>query len=173
MIVHAAWTVDFNLALESFADHLHGIRHLVELSNTSAPKPRLVLFSSVSSVSNWPCSKKGAVPEGIVKDYNASLPMGYGESKYVAEQILAIAAQRADVPVSILRIEQIAGSTIPEAGSWPVHEWVPSLIKNSKAIGLAPNDLRPVDWIPVDLLARIIQELTFADKGNSDVKSTI
>ena len=168
VIIHAAWTVDFNLALESFADHLHGIRHLVELSNTSTRKPRLMFLSSLSSIGNWPCNEKGAVPEDIINDSNAPLPMGYAESKYVAEQILATAAHKAGVPVSILRVGQIAGSTTPDGGIWPTQEWVPSLVKTSKAIGLVPNDLPPVDWIPIDLLARIIQELAFADTGNSN-----
>ena len=53
---------------------------------------------------------------------------GYSESKWVGEQLLAIASRETPLSTISLRVGQIAGS---DNGAWNVHEWVPSLIKSS------------------------------------------
>lgn len=40
------------------------------------------------------------------------------------------------------------------------------MLKTSKSIGLLPTDLPPVDWIPVDVVARIIAEISFSTVGD-------
>ena len=89
--------------------------------------------------------------------------MGYGESKHVSERILATAAERCGVKVDILRLGQVAGPIAPDGGCWNRSEWFPSLIQTSKAMGCVPDALMDVDWIPADVLARIILDLAHRD----------
>lgn len=89
--------------------------------------------------------------------------MGYGESKHVAERMLAIAAETSGVKVDILRLGQIAGPIAPDGGCWNRSEWFPSLLQTSKAVGCLPDKLMDVDWIPANVLANIILELAHRD----------
>ena len=97
-------------------------------------------------------------PESIVNDSNVAVNMGYAQSKYVAERVLGIANQRSGVPVTILRIGQIAGP-VKSPGIWPEKEWFPSSMKTSIPTGTLPSTLPDIDWIPIDLLSSIIVEV--------------
>ena len=166
LIIHNAWKVDFNVPLEHFEDvHIRGTRNIIDWSISSQRQPRIVFISSVSSTSNWREVYGDATPapEDLLYNYEIASNMGYGQSKNVAESILGISSQRSSVPVSILRLGQIAGSTLSEDYPWPEQEWVPSLIKTSKSLGLLPRDLPSVDWIPINHLAEIILEVACSD----------
>ena len=166
IILHNAWKVDFNHSLQSFEDtHIRGIRHLLDWSINSVKHPRIVFISSVASVSNWTkeYGEKHLVPEAALENDEIAGTLGYGESKHVAERILTVASDKCKLPISVLRVGQIAGSTIPEDTAWPMQEWVPSLIKSSKSLELLPDDLSPVNWIPVNHLAVIILEIVHSD----------
>ena len=166
LIIHNAWKVDFNAPLEHFEDvHIRGTRNLIDWSISSERQPRVVFISSVSSTSNWGEVYRDAtpIPEDLLYNPEIASNMGYGQSKNVAESILGISSQRSHIPVSILRLGQVAGSTLSEDYPWPEQEWVPSLIKTSKSLGLLPRDLPSVDWIPINHLAKIILEVACSD----------
>lgn len=94
MILHNAWSVDFNLAIESRENfHIAEVRNFI---NWSLLPPRTVTIqfvSSLGSLANWPSLRpKTPVPEQISTDSN--LPMlGYGQSMFVSESILNNAAE--------------------------------------------------------------------------------
>ena len=171
MIVHNAWKVDFNVPLESFEDeHIRAVRSTIDLSYDGDRKPRVVFVSSVSSVGNWFDIHERAtpIPESPLQDSRVASSMGYGESKNVTEQILHIASHRSGVRVTVLRLGQIAGSTKSTDPPWSELEWIPSLIKTSRALGSLPNDLPRVDWIPANLLADAMLELIHADVASGE-----
>ena len=171
IIVHNAWKVDFNQTLASFEDHIRGTRSILDWSIKSPRRPRVVFISSVSSVANWPqIYSQQLVPEAPLLNYEIASYVGYGESKFVAEKILGISNLRAGVPVSILQVGQIAGSTVPADAAWPVQEWLPSLVKTSKSLGAIPEGLPEIDWIPINKVAKIIKEIIDANSNNKDVK---
>lgn len=91
--------------------------------------------------------------------------MGYAESKYLAERILDYAANKIPSLV-IARIGQVAGP-VNTSGLWNKHEWFPSLILSSLHLGMIPNSLgndsSQLDWVPIDILAAILIELTFSE----------
>ncbi|KAF2683123.1 NAD(P)-binding protein [Lentithecium fluviatile CBS 122367] len=167
VIIHNAWKVDFNHSLASFeAEHLRGIQNLVNLSASSKLHPRIVFISSISSVGIWHATNLGdgkpnfgtdlgeVIPEKVAPTPAVALPIGYAESKAVAEQILAAAAAKpGGIKASLLRVGQIAGP-IGEgsAGKWNEHEWFPLLLKTSKTLGK----------LPIDVLASIIVDLTLS-----------
>ena len=141
----------------------------------SSRAKRLVFVSSVSSVSNSAASKDSApiVPEEVVTNDSAPLLMGYSQSKYISEHILANASRITGIPVTILRVGQVAGGVEPrekaqvapssQLQSWNKSDWVPALLATSKSIGIIPGDRVPVDWIPVNKVALIIKELFMHD----------
>lgn len=168
-IVHNAWKVNFNHKLSSFESQIAGVRDLVDLSLSSSRRPHIFFVSSLSSVGNW-SQVRGfdeSVPEGALDDFNLALPMGYGESKHVSERILTEAVARADANASVLRVGQVAGPLAEDGGEWNKTEWMPSLIKTSKALGCLPDSMNTIDWIPVDTLSQIISEIVQKDCATS------
>ncbi len=187
VVIHNAWKVDFNHPLPAFeATHIRGVRHLVDFALASERQPHLFYVSSLSSAGNWPAVKAaeaaeaagpaeggGAttrlppVPETFLPDYNMALPMGYGESKFVAETILQTAVARARLHATVLRVGQIAGPLAADGGQWNPAEWLPSLVRSAKTLGCVPDAMNSVDWIPVDALAQVVRELVHHDYGRS------
>ncbi|KAF7540165.1 hypothetical protein G7054_g1534 [Neopestalotiopsis clavispora] len=166
-IIHNAWQVDFNLSLGSFSTQIGTVRRLIDFSAASNMGAKIVFISSVGTVTGWPAiaASKGLkvndVPEEIFEDWSLPEPTGYGQSKYVSERLLDTAARESNIRSIICRVGQIAGPTTAD-GVWPKQEWLPSLIASSKHMGVLPASLgalETVDWIPVDVLGRVIVEL--------------
>lgn len=161
ILIHNAWKVDFNHSLESFERvHIQGVRHLIDWSIGSSRHPHIIFVSSLSSVGNWSAvhGNSEPVPEILIENLDVAQVMGYGESKSVAERILNIANKTSGVPVSVLRVGQIAGPLMVK-GVWNEDEWLPALIKTSKSLGYLPDYVPDIDWIPVDNLAATILEI--------------
>jgi nucleoside-diphosphate-sugar epimerase len=99
--------------------------------------------------------------------------MGYGESKYLAERMLNYASQKLGQKTSVVRVGQIA-ATAERPRDWSRDEWLPSLVLSSRYIGALPASLGStgvmdeIDWIPIDLLAKILVEFTAADPEDED-----
>jgi thioester reductase-like protein len=94
---------------------------------------------------------------------------GYAQSKHVAERLLATAGAKLKIPISILRIGQIAGpTTIGDGGKWESHDWMHSLAILSKACGLVPSDVAEIDWVPVDQVSRIVSDITLQEKHEGE-----
>ncbi|KAI9879042.1 MAG: hypothetical protein M1830_009784 [Pleopsidium flavum] len=161
VLIHNAWKVDFNHSLESFEPiHIRGVRNFIDWSIRSERHPHIIFISSISSIGNWATVHVGdePVPETPITSHEVAQEMGYGESKNVSERILGVANEECGVPVSILRVGQIAGPLMAK-GVWNKDEWLPSLIKTSKSLSSLPSYIPDIDWIPVDKLATIILEI--------------
>mgnify|MGYP005988557285 CR=1 FL=1 len=159
-VIHNAWKVDFNLAIDSFASQVGAVRRIINFSSQSTYGAKIVFISSVSAVAGLSSNAS----EKVYDDWNAPAPTGYGQSKFVSELVLDEASKHVNVPVDILRIGQIAGPRGPE-GVWPKQEWFPSLIASSKHLGIIPDSLgrmNSIDWVPVDVLGQSIVEATLA-----------
>ncbi|KAH9482033.1 Adenylate-forming reductase Nps11 [Psilocybe cubensis] len=117
-IIHNAWKLDFNQSLSSFEPNVRATRNLVALARSSAHTAslRFVFTSSISSAASWDQSL-GAYPEEIVLDSRYAVGNGYGESKYVAERILA----QSGLNATSLRIGQITGGA--PNGAWATSDW--------------------------------------------------
>ncbi|KAL8928039.1 MAG: hypothetical protein Q9172_001094 [Xanthocarpia lactea] len=164
-IVHNAWEVNFNLPLASFEiPHLLGVRQFIDFSARSAYGASILFISSVSSTMGWSVNHSGPVPECIIDDCSAALPMGYAQSKYIAERLLGTASSIAGVPATIVRVGQVAGPIKgnSDGGCWNKREWLPSLIASSRHLGKIPVSLganEEIDWIPIDVLSEVLVEL--------------
>jgi len=167
--IHNAWAVNFNKTVASFEDtHIAGTRRVIDFSVKSQHRAHIVFISSIAGVGNWASDKSITagehVPEEIFEDHSTPLPQGYGESKHVAECMLASAARQAGVPSTVVRCGQLAGPS--DASSvWNRHEWVPSLLISSREMGMLPQTLgnqNVVDWVPMDTAAKTVCEITMA-----------
>ena len=176
IIIHNAWKVDFNHTVDSFEDvHIRGVRRFIDLCVEGARRPKITFVSSISSVGNWIAYHPDypVVTEKPLKEYGVAQKMGYGESKHVSERMLQIAAERSRVTANILRIGQIAGPLTAEGGKWNTTEWMPVMIQTSKTMGCVPDKVMEVDWIPVDVLANIIIDITQADKEGLQIYNLV
>lgn len=164
VIIHNAWRVDFSRPLDFYKEtYLRSVRDLVGLSSSSPLRPRIAFVSSVSSVQEWPAVFPGRLGGGVAPEsYEVSSPHGYGQSKQVAERVLARAAEVSGTPVTILRVAHVAGPSDLESGggAWSADEWLTSMTVLSRTLRLIPSDIPSIDWVPVDLAGRAIVELT-------------
>lgn len=174
MIIHNAWKVDFNQSLDAFKENLLSVQILARLSLSSPRRPRIVFISSSSSVGPWGPTLEGdtTIPEKAIADFKAPLEFGYAESKFVAERLLDLAAIQHGLPVRIPRVGQIAGSTRTEDPSWPVSDLVVSMLKTSKSLNRIPADLPDVDWIPIDIMSKIVVEIALSRASDRDGGAT-
>lgn len=164
LVIHNAWPVNFNLRLAEFQPHLAGLVNLFRFSTeakSSGHAASIFFVSSVSAVGS-PVADRPA-PEKVLTLADAPLHTnGYAQSKFLSELLCDAAAQHLDIPVTVLRVGQVAGA-IQQGVEWNRKEWFPSLIIGSLSIGCVPDDLglqfSDVDWLPVDLLANVLVEL--------------
>lgn len=169
VFIHNAWHVDFNLPLQSFeSTFIRGLRTGLDISLQGRKRSHLVFISSISSISGSPTLEP--YPEASVLDPNAPAKMGYAESKFVAEAILARASEGTGANITIARVGQVAGSSRPNDPPWPAKEWFPSLLATSKSLQLLPNDLPPLDWLPIDKVASAIVETGLHGAAKKDLQ---
>lgn len=161
-VVHNAWNVNFNLSLASFEPDLLGVANLINFAASSKNVPNLFFISSVGSVLGYP---DGTPEELVTADPSVN---GYGNSKYIAEHMIAHAATERAMRASIARVGQIAGAT-NAPGLWNKKEWFPSLAISSRQIGAIPEHLGSldwIDWVPIDLLAGVLIDLALNEPSH-------
>ncbi|KAJ5389916.1 uncharacterized protein N7496_000984 [Penicillium cataractarum] len=163
-IIHSAWPVDFNQPLSFFQPSLQALVNLITFASQAKHNPPLLFLSSISAVS----SATGLIPEETLPDLTSPAPMGYGQSKYLAERILAHAATALPhLRLGVARIGQVSGRARGPEGAWARTDWLPSLVVSSRYLGALPDSLgggrmEAIDWVPVDDLAVILVELSEA-----------
>ncbi|KAI7972811.1 hypothetical protein EIK77_003957 [Talaromyces pinophilus] len=164
------FSVDFNGSLQAFeADCIHSIRAFIGFNLQSRLNPRIVFASSTIYALSHTCIQGAStVPEDIISPPSIDTGTWYGQSKEVAERILAYSAKHSGVPVSILRLGQNSSAEEESStSSWLNQEWIPSLVHTSKTLKVVPNLKTPINWVPVDRMANIILDLTFVGKDPS------
>ncbi|GBE77884.1 acetyl-CoA synthetase-like protein [Sparassis crispa] len=155
-VVHNAWRVDFNLSLSSFEPLIAGVRNLINLSagSPSSAGPRILFVSSMGVLRN-PTSLP--VPEEPILDPKVAMGAGYGESKWVAEQLFAYAAREGGLRTTSVHVGQICGDT--RTGGWNTKEWVGALVSAAQALGCMPSQDDIVAWVPVDTTASALLDM--------------
>ncbi|KDQ22257.1 putative long-chain acyl-CoA synthetases domain synthetase [Pleurotus ostreatus PC15] len=133
IIIHNAWRLDFNLPLPAFYPLITGSVNLINLARQGphASSTRFLFSSSISAVQSWKSDKP--VPEETILDAGVAIGLGYGESKYVLERILAAS----DIPSCSIRIGQVCGGEL--SGAWSMTDWVPIMVKTSLSLNALPN----------------------------------
>ncbi|KAB8211953.1 hypothetical protein BDV34DRAFT_233934 [Aspergillus parasiticus] len=156
-ILHCGWPVNFSRNLRSFErDGILGLRNLIDTTlKSKGPVPaRIVFFSSIGTAM---CTPSPDIPEEVPVQFDYAQTTGYARSKYVAEHICQIACQERGVPTSIVRIGQIIGDT--RHGVWNISEATPLMIRSAKTLGCLPALDESLEWLPVDLVAKVTSEI--------------
>ncbi|VUC24989.1 unnamed protein product [Clonostachys rosea] len=169
--IHTAWTVNFNLRLPSFEDQVSGTQQLVQSAIKS--NARFVFISSVAAVS---CAASEAIREDISEDPSDASPMGYSESKWVAEQVCAAAYKTVTATesapesetsswMSIIRVGQLCGN---QSGIWNKSEAYPLMLSTESLVGCLPRfEDQPLDWLPVDIAANAVLEIALGAQAKT------
>ncbi|KAJ6483684.1 hypothetical protein DFH09DRAFT_1211912 [Mycena vulgaris] len=156
LVVHNAWQVNFNVALASMEPLVAGTRHLIDFALMSShPSPVRLLFVSTAGVFRN-VEGSGTALERPIPDPRVSVGLGYTESKWVAEQVLEIAAQSTALSPVIVRPGQLSGAN---NGAWNPSEWFPVLLRSSQLLGHLPIISGQVSWIPIHNAAEALVEM--------------
>lgn len=162
-VIHSAWSVNFNSTLESFEKHhIRGTHNLLNLC-LSTPRRLPATFSFISSISTSLNRGTPTIPESL-PDFSHAMNMGYGQSKLVAEHIVATADKKPSMMTRILRVGQIVGDT--KHGQWNPKEATPLTVQSARTIGALPviaNGDEALSWLPLDVTANTVVDLALAD----------
>ncbi|KAL1726524.1 male sterility protein-domain-containing protein [Schizophyllum commune] len=153
----------------------HPIPSVVRPRASSLTLPR----SLSSTIPRAPSPTLPHVPELLISDLASCIGGGgYGQSKYVAERILAASG----IEFASVRIGQVCGGRgrvrnagrtqtgaeicINETrrGAWATTNWFPILVKTSLALGALPTDEQPMPWLPMDVTAHALLDIVFSSK---------
>ncbi|KAI3394095.1 hypothetical protein diail_3219 [Diaporthe ilicicola] len=169
LVIHSAWAVNFNLGVRSFeSQHIRGAHNLINLClRTKTVDPaRFYFCSSISAAAATPLP--ATIGESHIEDLSHAQSMGYARSKLVTEHIIKAAGEETCMAASVLRVGQIVGDTTH--GSWNTTEAIPLMIQSAKTMGALPALEETPSWMPVDLVAQSVIELSGvgrADDGYS------
>lgn len=177
-IIHNAWSVNFNQSLRSFDRGCISSTHfLLNLAATSPTrlllppnnnkkqkqKPSLTFISSIATALAAPVS----VAEDLVPWSYVEERMGYAQSKWVAEQLLASAAAQAEIPVRIARLGQVCGDSVE--GLWNPAEAIPTIVRTAVTQGVLPGDEEEeLQWLPADVAGEAIVDVAVFEDGGDD-----
>lgn len=113
--------------------------------------PFLLLCALTHPIIGWRDPKD--VPEASL-DASVSVGNGYGESKWVAENILDVAHKKTPLRPVIVRVGQLCGSTLN--GSWNPWEWFPAIVQSYKILGCLPGGVGVSQFISLVINVSLI-----------------
>ncbi|KAJ8690362.1 hypothetical protein PTI98_011791 [Pleurotus ostreatus] len=166
-IIINAWPVDFNLSLPSFEPSVKAVRNLIDLALSSyRTHPPAVTF--VSSIGVLSRRKEKTIASEVPATADEAAGTGYSQSKWVAESILQNVASSTPLKVSIVRVGQLSGA---RNGHWKASDWLPTIVKSSRSLGLFPDfdDSKVVSWIPLEAASQVLLELASKPSEGSNI----
>ena len=165
MIIHNAYPVNFLMPLQAFEPQIQGLVNLLRLAQDSLRDPAALFISSIAAAipASHGSSSRAVVKESVldIDEAGSLMQQGYGRSKFICEKLVERYVFSSGGKGAILRIGQVAGP-LHGPGVWNPAEWAPSMVLSSKCLGAVPASIgagAAVDWIPVDVLGRIVSEL--------------
>lgn len=155
--MQVAWEVNFIRPLRYFKNSLQGLVNLINFSLSCNKQIHFVFCSSTASV-----AKQGDSPTPILElpsgDPTRAADLGYGRSKWVAEQICWKAQQKTVAQISVIRIGQLTGDTLH--GIWNESEAWPLMFSTVYRLGCLPAIDETLTWLPLDIAAMAIFQIT-------------
>lgn len=92
--------------------------------------------------------------------------MGYAQSKWVAEQLLASAAAQAEIPVRIARLGQVCGDSVE--GLWNPAEAIPTIVRTAVTQGVLPGEEEELQWLPADVAGEAIVDVAVYENDGEE-----
>eukprot|EP01115_Flamella_aegyptia_P004895 TRINITY_DN20823_c0_g1_i1.p1 TRINITY_DN20823_c0_g1~~TRINITY_DN20823_c0_g1_i1.p1 ORF type:complete len:1052 (-),score=200.58 TRINITY_DN20823_c0_g1_i1:5-3118(-) len=159
-IIHCAWEPNLTAPFPVQQVHLKGTQTLLELATTHSLKE----FNFVSSVSAHFRHPSGVIPEEASSTIQDAMPIGYGISKWIAEQWVH-QASLLGLKTRTFIVGYISGST--DTGSWNRTDSLPRILQASMEQNLFPEEFGLVNWIPVNVAGSVVTSLSL--KGQTGV----
>jgi len=168
-IIHAAWAVNFALRLDSFESQIVSTANLLNFAAESGAH-----FTFVSSTAAVTESSVSPIPETLSHDPADASPLGYSQSKWVAEHVCAAAVRKAlqssdlggavgDCPVSVVRVGQLCSNA---EGIWNMSEAYPLMLSTARITGCLPRlENEVLSWLRVEVAAQAVIEASVAQRG--------
>ena len=151
-VIHAGADVDW---VQPYAALRHvnvlGTLEVLRLASTARPKP--VQFISSLSVCYVPDGPSLIDETTDCLPFIARLPLGYAQTKCVAEALCRQASERG-LPVRVIRPGLIAGDS--ESGASNADDLIGRLVRGCIEMQAAPDLDWPLDAVPADEIARAI-----------------
>lgn len=144
LIIQNGWKLDFNLNLSAFEENILATRELVDIASVATHTVKFVFISSIAAA----CCDPVALSEASSDELT-----GYGESKYVAEQVI----QKSGLDFLCLRFGQLCGGRY--TGAWSPREWFPLVVKSGLKLGRLPDTLGTISWLPADAASSIVLDM--------------
>jgi len=156
IIYHNGSVVDFIKPYRALKNgNVGGTEEVLRLACVNRIQP--VVYVSTVALFNNPSTNESRSPTRIAEAFVqgcARPPLGgYAQSKWVAERLMAIASSRG-LPVCVVRPGEIAGSS--ETGHLNDADILSILLRAMVGMHCLPELETSVDFIPVDLLSRLI-----------------
>ncbi len=155
LVLHNAAHVNFLYPYAQLRNtNVRAVRALVDLAAA-----RRVPLHYVSTTAVFAGSGVGGVPEvdeSTPLSHPELLSMGYPESKWVAERMLAQAAAQG-LPVTIHRPYEITGDS--RTGAWNTTTAICAVVDAVARLGAVPEVPLPLDLVPVDHVASAITRI--------------
>ncbi len=156
VVIHAAATVNLVYPYAALRDaNVGGTREILRLVSQSGATLQYISTNGVLPPSRtaWPESSMISVD-----DVPEKLVDGYGQTKYVAEQLVHEAGRRG-IPVRILRVGTISGHSA--SGSTNTYDLFNALIVESLRLGYFPDiEGWQAEMTPVDFISKAIIRLS-------------
>ncbi|PNY29434.1 Polyketide synthase [Tolypocladium capitatum] len=160
-LIHNAWPMTGKRPVAGLEAQFKVVRNLVDFaSDAASQRPRGFKFSfqfisSIAVIGHYP---ERLVPEKRM-ELSSVLPNGYGEAKFICENVLDNTLHRFPDSFRIMsvRLGQIAGSKTN--GYWNSVEHLPFLIKSSQTLNALPAFKGDLCWTPVDDVAGTLSDL--------------
>ena len=152
LVIHSAAQVNFLYPYEALRQaNVEGTKRVIQVA---APRRAPIHFiSTVAVLAGFGATGVRHVDEDVPLAHADLLTMGYGESKWVAEEVLRDAAKQG-VPVAIYRPYEVMGDQV--TGACNTETAICSLFKYIADTGSAPDIPLPLDLVPVDYLSDAI-----------------
>ncbi|MGV9787276.1 amino acid adenylation domain-containing protein [Streptomyces sp. NPDC003435] len=148
------------------APNVAGTEELLRLlADSASPGMHYISTTSVFAPATGP--DPVVITESTPTGPSADLPDGYARSKWVAEGLVALAAERG-LPVTVHRPGRISGDTA--TGACQDRDLLWQLIKGCLQAGAVPDlPYGSTDWVPVDHVSRAVVALTESAQPGGEV----
>ncbi|WP_345030045.1 amino acid adenylation domain-containing protein [Kutzneria kofuensis] len=162
VVFHAAAHINFVLPYASVqATNVAGTRRIVEFAARGRVKP-LHHMSTIAVFS--PAEPAGVLTEESTPCAPEALGIGYTQTKWVAERIVAAARDRG-LPATVYRIGRISGDSV--TGACQADDFLWRQVKTFIQLAAAPpGDTMTTDLLPVDFVARAVVALSREPAAN-------
>lgn len=164
-VYHNGAVVNFIYSYNSLKDsNVRGTQEVIRLACRVKRKP----MHFISTIGVFPPTTKTdtKVLESSAPTNWQGLTAGYPQSKWVAERMVMIAAERG-LPVRIYRPGFVTGDST--TGIWNTDDFLARMIKGCIQLGSAPDMDAMIEMVPVDYVSKAIVHLSRQPEVQSNV----